>query len=378
MKSHTSTWWRRQADLDQQQKSAIELSINGNHCVYGPPGSGKTNILILRAQYISSAGLQNTRLLVYTRVLREFIASGCGDTVNFPANQVQTFAGWANEFIKGRGGATNFSESMEREARLERLAALKDAITGVREDYFDSLLVDEAQDLWPDEIDILRRLSMNLFFAGDNKQKIFDGNGINHVKTFTTSRVELTRHYRIAPEICSVADRLKVEGSSDEMAASEHYQDRQYPGKVVTHQGLSFEDQVKRAASLIRTQIKAYPGDWIGIIVNRKELRDRVSAILSKAGLGTSCRVLSSQRGQQAFSTAQPVCIMTLQGAKGTEFRAVHWLGADDVPYYSREKAFTVVTRAKTALDVYADGQIHPEVRAALAPRQAPRLGLPE
>ena len=35
------------------QKKVIGLSGTGNHLVVGPPGSGKTNILLLRAKYMT-------------------------------------------------------------------------------------------------------------------------------------------------------------------------------------------------------------------------------------------------------------------------------------------------------------------------------------
>ena len=44
-------------------------------------------------------------------------------------------------------------------------------------------------------------------------------------------------------------------------------------------------------------------------------------------------------------------------GCKGLEFRAVHWLFADELSYHhTPEHYYTVITRAKTSIDVtYTD-----------------------
>jgi ATP-dependent exoDNAse (exonuclease V) alpha subunit len=44
---------------------------------------------------------------------------------------------------------------------------------------------------------------------------------------------------------------------------------------------------------------------------------------------------------------------MTVASAKGSEFRAVHLLGADTYRTNQRELAFTAVTRAKTEVALY-------------------------
>lgn len=53
------TWWLDITDLDDDQKSVIELPPTGNHLIIGPPGSGKTNLLLIRAEYLIRTGLPN-------------------------------------------------------------------------------------------------------------------------------------------------------------------------------------------------------------------------------------------------------------------------------------------------------------------------------
>jgi superfamily I DNA and RNA helicase len=382
MKSSSNIWWRRLRELDPDQQAAFQLPTDGNHLVVGPPGSGKTNILILRAQFISSTGLSNVRLIVYTRVLRNFIATGCGSEINFPSDQVNTFASWAENLIRERGGKIppGIRDMEEPEARRTRLGLLEEWGSQIT-NYFDSLIVYEVQDFWPEEVRLLKRATPRLFFAGDAGQRLYDSTGrisaALEVVGGQSNELVLRHHYRIGPRICEVADRLRIDPDGDKLTDTEHYQDTQFLSHVDPHVLPSLDAQCQAATETIRTQLVAYPGDWIGVIISRQDDRTKVYEILNRGDLAGKVAVFGSDR-QTNFDPDKPICIVVLQSAKGLEFRAIHWIGADHVPYYSREKAFTVITRARTAVDVYHTDPLHPELQAALTPITPPKLGLPE
>ena len=44
------TWWVGTGELDDDQNRIIVLPPDDNALIMGPPGSGKTNLLLLRAQ----------------------------------------------------------------------------------------------------------------------------------------------------------------------------------------------------------------------------------------------------------------------------------------------------------------------------------------
>jgi superfamily I DNA/RNA helicase len=46
------SWWRELGDLNDEQRNVIKLPAEGSFLVNGPPGSGKTNLLLLRANYL--------------------------------------------------------------------------------------------------------------------------------------------------------------------------------------------------------------------------------------------------------------------------------------------------------------------------------------
>ena len=69
-------WWREPDDLDDAQQRIVALPSDGRYLITGKPGSGKTNLLVLRAAYLIRAGHADIKILTWGRVIREFIASG--------------------------------------------------------------------------------------------------------------------------------------------------------------------------------------------------------------------------------------------------------------------------------------------------------------
>jgi len=53
------TWWRNADEMDDGQKKVIGLPIDKSILVVGRPGSGKTNLLLLRASFLSKANYKN-------------------------------------------------------------------------------------------------------------------------------------------------------------------------------------------------------------------------------------------------------------------------------------------------------------------------------
>src|ERR1044071_7530244 len=98
----TSPWWRRFEDLDADQQRIYLLPPKGNYLVLGPPGSGKTNVILLRGSYLAGSGLPNVAILTFTRTLRNFVMRG-SDQYLFAPEKVQTFFGWENALLREHG-----------------------------------------------------------------------------------------------------------------------------------------------------------------------------------------------------------------------------------------------------------------------------------
>ena len=90
-----SLWWAKRDQLDPHQVRLIEeTDLNSDNLVVGPPGSGKTNILLRRAQFLRLQSRPNVVVLIFTRALTEFLRTGCNAPDGrelFPPDLITTF-----------------------------------------------------------------------------------------------------------------------------------------------------------------------------------------------------------------------------------------------------------------------------------------------
>ncbi|MGP4673624.1 UvrD-helicase domain-containing protein [Agrobacterium salinitolerans] len=378
------SWWVNKNQLDDDQLRLIEkLPIEGNYLVLGPPGSGKTNVLLRRAQFLRAQELPNIVILTFTRSLTEFLKTGCynesGSEV-FPPDLITTYESWIRSFYYGTGQAIpNSGGSFEdRKAELAR-GALAIVQSGTLPKY-DAIFIDEAQDLLPEEVALISDRSDRLFFVGDDRQKIFgQGNGLESVRSIAPSPVEekLPFHYRLAPEICAVADRILTNISGQSLSKTAHYNGPK-PARVELH-GLQDRTSIKNAViKNIVTQVRAYgdllsAGDRLGVVVPKKDDRDDLfSALENNPDLAGKAQIVRARNGDEdddhitAIDPERPILVMTEKGCKGLEFRALHWLFVDqNANRRTDELYYTVVTRAKTSLDMYHSSSAPPTIAKA-------------
>ena len=374
------TWWTSADQIDNDQKALIEIPVNSGHIlVTGPPGSGKTNVLLLRASYLTRAGYGNCALLVFTRALREFIAAGANRPSKVPADRIQTHAKWTLNLLDSLGRPFKASKDSlgHDEARMERHTALERAVQelDLPDKYFDSILLDEVQDYLACEVALLSKLTRRLFVVGDRHQRVYERNeGLGAAIEVGCKEYPLKFHYRMGRKICTIGDGLRASGDSESLEKYCQYDERKNPSKVEVHAAKDLDDELAVLLPILERQLRAYPEEWVGVITANKRARDRVAEFLSAGSLGDQVVVQAESSEDRAFVAKKRIVVSTLHSAKGTEFRAVHFVGADDFPRYTREKAFTAVTRAKTALDVYHCRPMKGSLESALAQKAIPDL----
>ena len=76
------TWWIKEEQLDEDQKVFAGLGPTGNHLITGPPGCGKTNLLLLRAKYMYRAGQTNILVIVFTKTLKSLSSMAATPTAS--------------------------------------------------------------------------------------------------------------------------------------------------------------------------------------------------------------------------------------------------------------------------------------------------------
>lgn len=257
------TWWREAGELDEDQLRVIGLPAEGSFLVKGPPGSGKTNLLILRANYLTNAEHPNLAVVVFTRTLQEFIRGGA-DRYDFDPRNVLTSRLLLDRLLREAGcpyeGTDNFEED-----RAGRLAAAEAMLA--QAPLYDVLLLDEAQDFLPGEIRLFRRLARDLFMVADSRQQIYgSGSKLAELGAVADRTLELRFHYRNGHPICEVADGIGRSFSAgyEPVLPTCNYNSPGFQPSVELVQA-SFAEQAQQIAQRLQLQRRTYPEGLLGV-----------------------------------------------------------------------------------------------------------------
>jgi len=374
-----NTWWRKADDLTDEQQEIIHLPPRGNYLITGPPGSGKTNLLLLRANYLFRGDFPNIAVLVFNRGLREFIAAGA-DFYTFPFEKVQTIHGWQIAALREEG--IRFQENINGEQFLEKRARLAQTVRkelietrGIR-NRFDVLLLDEAHDYTQEEVANFSQLSRYVYAVADERQRIYSvSDSMKMLRQLAGTNVfHLTHHFRVGPKICGVADHIGAAFPNYEpLFGTCNYDEQAMKSEVTDHEAHSLDDEIQAVCSMLPLQLKAYPDEVIGVLAPYNDIVNKVYQQLHEAGLSD----ISIRFGGGEFSSFDAntrICVSTIHSAKGMEFRAVHLVGTDRLSSeLQRNVAYTAVTRAKTSLTVHHSntlpGFLDSAIRSELPPR---------
>lgn len=358
-----TSWWRNQKQMDQAQRDFINLPVEGRYFVSGPPGSGKTNLLLLRAEVTVGSGERDILFITFTRSLADFIRSGAVARGLIESHQIKTFHSWAFEHVLHHLGERVVSKDVDfdESVRMQALAQIQEAnARRPSKNLYSAIFIDEAQDLSVGELRALLELSENVCVCGDGRQGIYEQDGIEISELEGLAHYHLDKHFRIGQAIAKVADRLMppAEGAPTLEETCNYDPATQGKSTAELHPCETREAQFGMMLEKIRLQLDAFNGDSIGIFCPRQEDRAELRAKFDKTDLAGSVFVHGVD-DQATFSSTKPIHVLTLHGCKGTEFRCVHIFGAEGLrsfPLNRTKLSYTGVTRAKTALNVYRSG----------------------
>lgn len=363
------TWWLGEDDLDEYQKAVITLGLGGSHFVTGPPGSGKTNLLLLRAKYHYLANERNIAIVLFTRTLREFIASG-GHCYGFPDAKIQTCRAFQQNLLREYG--VQFPPDGDfKETRLSYIRAMSELIDRERlSDVFDCVLLDEAQDYLPEEIHIFNILGRSLFCVADSRQKIYEGaDSIDELRKIIGTPHGLRFHYRNGTKICKVADGIMSGKDSHELLLeTSNYDEEANPSSVELVRCQSLEKQADCIIAKLDAQLKAYTDELIGIVCPKREEVEYLWSRINASEFAEKA-VLQKGKNRETFESTTRICVCTIHAAKGLEFRSLHIAACESLSKFARNRSmcFTAITRAKTSLSLYYGGQIRGYLESAFA-----------
>ncbi|HMO83436.1 MAG TPA: AAA family ATPase [Lacipirellulaceae bacterium] len=375
-----NTWWVGEEQMDPQQKRVVLLPRDGKHFVTGPPGSGKTNLLLLRANFLYTDKLYEIAVIVFTKSLRQFLAAGSAH-YNFPATKIQTHRAWQNDLLRqfGESPVIKGTFKQQREEAHGKLKALVES--GKIPKTFDCILVDESQDYLPEELELFDALSNRLFFVADGRQRIYEGSDpIESIRKIAGEPIELKHHYRNGLAICKVADRIMKQEGPDCMEATSNYDEVANPSRVEYFRCKNFDGEIDLMLTKIDAQLKAYPNEVIGLACPKVDQVEHLWTRLMDTKFASQA---SLHRGseQDEFDDNTPICVCTIHAIKGLEVRALHLLGCEALKKFgnNRNLSFTAATRPRTFLSAYFSADIHSYLEAALncnspKPEKPPKL----
>src|SRR6266436_5046673 len=200
-------WWKKSTDLDEDQKRVLNLSPDGKHLVTGPPGSGKSNLLLLRAKYLLSMGKQDFRVLAFNQTLVRFLRAGKG----VPDDKIVTALSWLEKQLWDLEGRKIDEPTLEKKRHTLCETLLRHLQQNKKQGLIHTLLIDEIQDYSTTEIELFSEIAENLFLVGDIRQQVYATDTTHQTLEQMSSRfnvVELEMHYRIGRKICALADRI--------------------------------------------------------------------------------------------------------------------------------------------------------------------------
>jgi superfamily I DNA and RNA helicase len=354
-------WWVDLKDLNNEQRDIIALPVNGSHVVTGPPGCGKTNLLLLRANYLSMAGHANILVLVFTRTLQEFIRTG-SQQYAFPDASVMTCWSWQKALLKEYDCDPNVTGtfSQQREELLRRVVRMiSDQKLGC---IYDAIFVDEAQDYLVGELELFRSLTPRLFAVADSRQRIYDTRDpLDRLKELTDQYHPLKFHYRCGLKICRASDSLRRgDNTYTPLVPTSQYDEVSRPSTVERVSCSDLDEVADRISESLLIQLKAYPDELLGVIAPRREDVEYIGQKLLSSAIGGTC-VVQSDTDYISFGPNTSVCVCSVHAAKGLEFRTVHLVGAEYLPSFRDKQkriTYTAITRAKTSLTVYTTAPI--------------------
>ena len=243
----------------------------------------------------------------------------------------------------------------QRELLIDELNQLADQEK--LKNVFEVVLLDEAQDYWPSEIELFGRLSRHVFAVADSRQKIYAGKDpFAALQALPTEIHELKFHYRNGRKICQLADAVaKDKTANSPLVETCNYDEKARPSSLELHPGMDMDEQGARIVKKLEVQRKAYPNELLGVICPGSDEVQQIWKWIESSPVGKDA-VLQANEHYAPFGT-QKICVCTMHSAKGLEFRALHIAGCDRLKKFPQQRnlVFTGITRAKTSLDVYFD-----------------------
>lgn len=352
------SWWLDITDLDDDQKEIIALPATGNYLILGPPGSGKTNLLLIRAEYLIRKGKPNVVVLMFNDPLHDFVVRG-GVHYDVPASKIKKILSWEIFLLREHGINV---EDLPNEDLNDKRKELAEKVLGLLnrnpnlEQHLECILVDEVQDCFAEEIEVFIRCAKNVCFAGDNAQRIFRPESVIPMLEERIRTILLKTHYRIGHEVCRAADAVGEAAGLPRIFDTCNYKDSE--SRVYFIPCDKNEEQVKKIIDALKFQLTAYPEELLAVVAPRIQDRDFLREKLEASELS---EMILPHRNTGSDNPNERIYIAHLTEIKGLEFRTIHLALMQNISKLGKNQkriAYTAITRGKTTVSLYFTGKI--------------------
>ena len=292
------------SELTTEQIRAVELSPDEHRVLLGGPGSGKTQVLLHRADYLRrTRGIDDDGyyILVFTRALKQYLRSAC-NLLDLDEGSINTLDKWCFSYYR-----QNISDHLPQnsETNTVHFARIR---TEVREHLerhadgplYDFVLVDEGQDLTAEAFDLIKLIGRHVTVCIDHKQQIYEQGSserdILHRLGLERRNMALLATYRCTPYIVDVASRLVADPDHRQEFVNQCRINGSGREQPLMYLAKDFESEKKRLAEILRLRLGK--GERVAVLVPRRNQMYGFAKGLYRARL--------PGRDQNATSTSPP------------------------------------------------------------------------
>ena len=312
--------------LDEDQRRIVQRPPTDNLVVVGDPGSGKTLIAAHRTQYLASTfNLYSSQyaMFIYTTLLRDYIKSGLIELGIPDDSVVHGFLAWCMRYHNRQIGSIPKQKGTPVWDQIRE--NVHNHVMSNGQKMFKFVVVDEAQDLYESDLNIIYRIADHVTLLMDENQSLYPtGMTLSKAKRALRIRNEhsLLKNYRNMQHLTKVAARFTTDKRSRDLLVrrAAYRMKAEYQMDPVFFECNRTDDQVEAVVSVLHTlRTNQYIGS-IGILLPHNHQVSEWANRLEMHGITTEWQVHRDSNIE--FESSLPK-IMTLHQAKGLSLDAV-------------------------------------------------------